>query len=159
MQNLCEFCNTPGSVILKRKDRRMEKQNEVILEMRNIVKSFPGVKALDHAGLRLKKGEVHALIGENGAGKSTLMKILLGIYHQDEGDVIYKGEKVYFKVPHDALTAGISMIHQEISLIPTVSVAENIWIGRENNFTKLGIIDTKKEIRKLKNFWIDLESK
>ncbi|MCI8465655.1 MAG: sugar ABC transporter ATP-binding protein [Lachnospiraceae bacterium] len=122
----------------------MPNQNEIILEMKEIEKGFPGVKALDHARLCLKKGEVHALIGENGAGKSTLMKILLGIYHQDSGTVIYKGQEVDFKAPHDALTAGISMIHQEISLIPTVSVAENIWIGREKNYTRAGIINTKK---------------
>lgn len=122
----------------------MANQNELILEMRNIEKGFPGVKALERANLSLRKGEVHALIGENGAGKSTLMKILLGIYHQDKGEIIYKGKPVHFKVPHDALQAGISMIHQEISLIPTVSVAENIWIGRETKFTTAGIISAKK---------------
>lgn len=119
-------------------------QDEFVLEMRNIVKLFPGVKALDNAQLHLKKGEVHALIGENGAGKSTLMKILLGIYKEDEGEVIYKGNAVHFKTPHDALQAGISMIHQEISLIPTVSVAENIWIGREKKFEKVGLISVKQ---------------
>ena len=122
----------------------MATQDEYILEMRDIVKTFPGVKALDNARLRLKKGEVHALIGENGAGKSTLMKILLGIYPQDSGEVIFKGKPAKFRSPHDALTGGISMIHQEISLIPTVSVAENIWIGREEKFTKLGLIKKKK---------------
>ena len=124
----------------------MPYQSEVILEMRNICKTFPGVKALDHARLTLHRGEVHALIGENGAGKSTLMKILLGIYQPDagEGEILYKGQPVHFKTPHDALQAGISMIHQEINLIPTVSVGENIWIGRENKFTKAGIISTKK---------------
>ena len=124
----------------------MPYQSEVILEMRNICKTFPGVRALDHARLTLHRGEVHALIGENGAGKSTLMKILLGIYQPDagEGEILYKGQPVHFKTPHDALQAGISMIHQEINLIPTVSVGENIWIGRENKFTKAGIISTKK---------------
>ena len=124
----------------------MPYQSEVILEMRDICKTFPGVKALNHARLTLHRGEVHALIGENGAGKSTLMKILLGIYQPDagEGVILYKGQPVHFKTPHDALQAGISMIHQEINLIPTVSVAENIWIGREEKFTKAGIISTKK---------------
>lgn len=122
----------------------MAYQDEFVLEMRNIVKLFPGVKALDNAQLRLKKGQVHALIGENGAGKSTLMKILLGIYEQDEGEVIYKGSPVHFKTPHDALQAGISMIHQEISLIPTVSVAENVWIGREKEFEKAGVISARR---------------
>lgn len=122
----------------------MPYQSEVILEMRDIDKSFPGVKALDHAKLTLHRGEVHALIGENGAGKSTLMKILLGIYQEDAGEIIFKGKPVNFKSPHDALEAGISMIHQEINLIPTVSVGENIWIGRESKFSKGGIISVKK---------------
>ncbi len=126
----------------------MSNQDDYILEMQDIVKTFPGVKALDHAKLQIKKGEVHALIGENGAGKSTLMKILLGIYRPDGGTVVYKGSPVDFRVPYEALTAGISMIHQEISLIPTVDVAENIWIGREKDFSKGGIINSKKRIEK-----------
>ncbi len=126
----------------------MSNKDEFILEMLDIVKTFPGVKALDHARLQIKKGEVHALIGENGAGKSTLMKILLGIYRTDGGTVVYKGRQVDFRVPYDALTAGISMIHQEISLIPTVDVAENIWIGRESDFSKGGIINSKKRLEK-----------
>jgi inositol transport system ATP-binding protein len=117
---------------------------EFVLEMKGITKRFPGVRALNGAQLRIKKGEVHALIGENGAGKSTLMKILLGIYRQDEGEVIYKGKPVNFKNPNDALCAGISMIHQEISLIPTVDVAENIWIGREKKFSTAGLIHAGK---------------
>ncbi len=126
----------------------MSNQDDYILDMQDIVKTFPGVKALDHAKLQIKKGEVHALIGENGAGKSTLMKILLGIYRPDGGTVVYKGSTVDFRVPYEALTAGISMIHQEISLIPTVDVAENIWIGREKDFSKGGIINSKKRIEK-----------
>lgn len=122
----------------------MPKDSEIILEMKHIEKSFPGVKALNGAQLILRKGEVHALIGENGAGKSTLMKILLGIYQQDSGEILYHGKPVSFRSPHDALQAGISMIHQEISLIPTVSVAENIWIGRESRFTRAGIISTRR---------------
>lgn len=122
----------------------MPKDSEIILEMQNIEKSFPGVKALNGAQLTLRRGEVHALIGENGAGKSTLMKILLGIYQQDSGEILYHGKPVSFRSPHDALQAGISMIHQEISLIPTVSVAENIWIGRETRFTRAGIISTRR---------------
>jgi ABC-type sugar transport system ATPase subunit len=119
-------------------------RDEIILEMRDIVKTFPGVKALDKANLRVKKGEIHALIGENGAGKSTLMKILLGIYTPDSGEIIYKGRPVNFKSPGDALTSGISMIHQEISLVPTVDVSENIWIGREKDFQKGWLIDKNR---------------
>lgn len=111
--------------------------------MEDITKLFPGVKALDKVQLEIKTGEVHALIGENGAGKSTLMKILLGIYHPDGGTITYKGKQVKFETPHDALRGGISMIHQEISLIPTMSIAENIWLGQEKSFLKMGLIDYK----------------
>ena len=83
------------------------------LEMHDIVKSFPGVKALDHAQLRLRPGTVHALMGENGAGKSTLMKCMFGIYHMDEGEVVYEGEKVQINGPLDALNRGIAMVHQD----------------------------------------------
>ena len=86
--------------------------SEYRLEMRDVVKTFPGVKALDHAQLKLRPGTVHALMGENGAGKSTLMKCMFGIYHMDEGEVIYEGEKVQIKGPLDALHRGIAMVHQ-----------------------------------------------
>ncbi|GHU69468.1 putative ribose/galactose/methyl galactoside import ATP-binding protein [Spirochaetia bacterium] len=121
--------------------------SEYVLEMKGITKLFPGVRALDGVDLRVRKAEIHALIGENGAGKSTLMNILLGLFPQDEGDIFYRGNKVSFKNPHEALTAGISMIHQEISLIPSMDVAENIWIGREREFKKLGLISLKKRYR------------
>ncbi|MBC8537148.1 sugar ABC transporter ATP-binding protein [Feifania hominis] len=114
--------------------------NEVLLEMKGITKVFPGVKALDNVSLEVQKGEIHALIGENGAGKSTLMKILIGLYRRDGGSVIFKGREVNFESPCDALNAGISMIHQEISLVPTLTVAENIWLGREKKFTRRGLL-------------------
>ncbi len=91
---------------------------------------FPGVKALDHAQLKLRPGTVHALMGENGAGKSTLMKCMFGIYHMDEGEVYYEGQKVQIKGPLDALHRGIAMVHQELQPIPERSVGENIYIGR-----------------------------
>lgn len=111
---------------------------EVILEMKNISKNFGGVHALNDVSLTIHKGETHALIGENGAGKSTLMKILLGIYKRDSGEIIYKGKTVNFTSPSIALKNGISMIHQEISLLPDMSVAENIWFGREKKFMAAG---------------------
>ncbi|AYH41409.1 D-xylose ABC transporter ATP-binding protein [Christensenella minuta] len=120
---------------------------ETILEMKKITKIFPGVRALDEVDFDLRKGEIHALIGENGAGKSTLMKALLGMYEIDGGEIWFKGEKVNFKGPNDALHAGISMIHQEISLVQTMSAAENIWMGRTGRFTKMGIIDHKRLMR------------
>lgn len=131
--------------------------SETVLEMKNIVKLFPGVRALDNAQLTIKKGEVHALIGENGAGKSTLMKILLGIYQADEGEIYFKGQPVHFKTPHEALTAGISMIHQEISLIPSVDISENVWIGREKQFKHLGLISEKKRYEATKELLLKLK--
>lgn len=121
---------------------------EVILKLEGITKLFPGVKALDKVNLELRKGEVHAVIGENGAGKSTLMKVLLGIHQAEEGTITYKGQTVKFSSPLEALGAGIAMIHQEISLVPTMDVTENIWLGRENQFMKLGMIDKKARYKK-----------
>ena len=103
---------------------------EYRLEMRDICKSFPGVKALDHAQLKLRPGTVHALMGENGAGKSTLMKCMFGIYRMDEGEVIYEGDKVQIRGPLDALNRGIAMVHQELQPIPERSIGENIYLGR-----------------------------
>lgn len=114
-----------------------------ILEMKGITKRFPGVVALDNVELTVHEGEIHALIGENGAGKSTLMNCLLGIYQKDAGKVIYKGKEVNFRSPEEALSAGISMIHQELNLVQTFTVAENIWMGREKMFLKGGLIDTR----------------
>lgn len=125
--------------------------NNVILEMKNISKTFGGVHALNDVNLKVYKGEMHALIGENGAGKSTLMKILLGMYRCDSGDIIYKGKHVNYSSPAAALKNGISMIHQEISLLPDMSVAENIWFGREKNFTSAGFwLKTNERLIKTK---------
>ena len=100
------------------------------MEMLEISKSFPGVKALDKVSFKLKPGTVHALMGENGAGKSTMMKCLFGIYTIDEGKVIYNGEQVRIANPFDALRRGIAMVHQELQPIPERSIAENIFCGR-----------------------------
>lgn len=132
---------------------------EIILKMEGITKLFPGVRALDKVDLELRKGEVHAVIGENGAGKSTLMKVLLGIYTPEEGTVTYKGKKVNFTSPLDALHSGIAMIHQEISLIPTMDVTENIWLGRENQFMKAGMIHKKARYEKTEELLKQLDIK
>ncbi len=124
--------------------------NENILTMDNISKSFPGVKALSNVSLSLNKGEVMALVGENGAGKSTLMKILLGMYPMDSGTITFAGKEYKPQNPNDALSNGISMIHQELCLIPTMTVSENIWIGREKKFKTLGIINVKKRNKETK---------
>lgn len=105
--------------------------NDYILEMTDITKRFPGVLALDGVSLRVRPGTVHALMGENGAGKSTLMKCLFGIYREDAGEIVFGGQKVKFHSARDALVAGVSMIHQELSNVPERSVRENIWLGRE----------------------------
>lgn len=104
--------------------------SEYRLEMHNVVKTFPGVKALDHAQLRLRPGTVHALMGENGAGKSTLMKCMFGIYHMDQGEIFYEGQPVHIKDPLDALHHGIAMVHQELQPITERSIGENIYVGR-----------------------------
>lgn len=122
----------------------MEKK-EPILRVENITKSFPGVKALKGVNLEVYPGEVHALLGENGAGKSTLMKIILGIHQPTSGTMTYKGGPYAPKSPTEALEKGISMIHQEISLVPTTSVSENIWIGREQKFGNRVFINKKKQ--------------
>jgi len=113
--------------------------SEYRLEMRNIVKTFPGVKALNGAQLRLRPGTVHALMGENGAGKSTLMKCMFGIYKMDEGEIYYEGERVTITDPLMALHKGIAMVHQELQPIPARSVAENIFLGRYPLKRVLGI--------------------
>lgn len=135
--------------------------SEYILEMEHISKSFPGVKALDDVQLRVRRGTVHALMGENGAGKSTLMKILNGIYTPDNGTIRFKGEEVKLNCPYDAIKAGISMIHQELSPIPYMSIAENIYLGREPAIGRTGLVrqkvmeeNTKKLLGELE---IDLE--
>ena len=104
--------------------------SDALLQMKNIGKSFPGVKALDGVSLTLNKGSVHALMGENGAGKSTLMKILFGIYEMDTGEIILDGKKIKFKNPKDALLGGVAMVHQELSQAQKRTVADNIWLGR-----------------------------
>ena len=114
--------------------------SEYRLEMRGICKSFPGVKALDHAQLCLKPGKVHALMGENGAGKSTLMKCMFGIYSMDEGEIIYEGKPVSISNPLEALHMGIAMVHQELQPIPARTVGENIFLGRYPLKKLLGFI-------------------
>ncbi len=102
-----------------------------ILKMENISKSFPGVKALDDVNFTVYENEVMALLGENGAGKSTLMKILSGVYTKDEGKIILEGEEVDITSPRDATSKGIAIIHQELNLVPYLTVYENIFLGRE----------------------------
>jgi len=117
--------------------------NQLILEVEGVSKSFPGVKALDKVSFDLRRGEVHALVGENGAGKSTLMKILSGVYQPDSGTIRLKGTEVRFRDSTHARDSGIGIIYQELNLIPHLSVAANIFIGREP-LTWLGSLDERK---------------
>src|SRR5438876_3056346 len=110
------------------------------LEMRNITKSFPGVRALDGVSLDLQRGEIHALVGENGAGKSTLMKVLGGVYPHPQygGEIMIEGHEQRFSSVRDAEKAGIAVIYQELSLVKEMSVGENIFLGRAPR--KFGIV-------------------
>src|SRR5512134_3127810 len=114
-----------------------------LLEAEGVRKEFPGVVALDGVRLQIRPGTVHALMGENGAGKSTLMKIIAGIYQPDTGEIRLKGKPVKLSTPLAALDAGIAMIHQELNLMPYMTVAENVWIRREPK-TRLGFVDHRE---------------
>ena len=102
-----------------------------LLELRGITKRFPGVLANDHIDLDLRKGEVHALLGENGAGKSTLMNVLYGLYHPDEGEILINGGPIAMSSAREAIDHGIGMVHQHFMLIPVMTVAENIVLATE----------------------------
>src|ERR1700712_1813367 len=114
-----------------------------LLEVAGVSKLFPGVRALDQVSFTLQPGEVHALVGENGAGKSTLIKVLTGVYQPDGGEVRYGDEPVSFATPMDAQRAGISTIYQEVNLIPLMSVAHNLFLGREPR-TPFGLLDERR---------------
>src|SRR5436305_2364763 len=131
-----------------------------LLEMRAITKRFPGVLALSEVSLDVYQGEVHALVGENGAGKSTLMKVLAGVYSKDAGRLRFKGKEVEIPSPRAAQQLGISMIHQELNLMPHLTVAQNIFIGREPRHA-LGFLDERKlndnALRLLETLRLDLD--
>ena len=112
-----------------------------VLEVRHATKSFPGVKALDDVSLEIRKNEVVGLIGENGAGKSTLLKVLNGVYSIEAGEIRVNGRATPIAGPRDAFDHGIAMVFQEQSILTTLSVAENIFLGRENEFARWGVLD------------------
>jgi ribose transport system ATP-binding protein len=115
-----------------------------MLEVRSVSKSFPGVKALDGVSVSFTPGTIHALLGENGAGKSTLMKIICGIYRPDEGQMFLRGQPLEMRDTFDALAAGISIVHQEIQVVPRASIAENIMLDKLDRYRRAGMIDWKK---------------
>ncbi|MGV6989756.1 galactose/methyl galactoside ABC transporter ATP-binding protein MglA [Testudinibacter sp. P80/BLE/0925] len=123
-------------------EQSVQTESKVLLEMKGVSKTFPGVKALDNANLTVRSHSVHALMGENGAGKSTLLKCLFGIYAKDEGEILFLGKPVNFKTSKEALENGISMVHQELNLVKQSSVMDNLWLGRYP--TKAGLVDHTK---------------
>lgn len=134
---------------------REDLKQEYILEMINVSKEFPGVKALSNVNLKVRAGSVHALMGENGAGKSTLMKCLFGIYHMDEGEIILNGSKIKFENSKQALDNGVSMVHQELNQVRQRNILDNIWLGRypENG----PFIDEKKMYDETKKIFEQLD--
>lgn len=134
---------------------QLHKEPQYLLEMLGISKEFPGVKALDKVSLRVRKGSVHALMGENGAGKSTLMKCLFGIYSKDEGQILLEGEEVKFESSRHALDNGVSMVHQELNQVQSTRVMDNIWLGR---FPKKGLfIDEEKMFNDTQRIFEELD--
>jgi len=130
---------------------------EYLLEMRNMCKQFPGVKALDNVNLKVRSGSTHALMGENGAGKSTLMKCLFGVYSADSGDVLIDGKLMKFKNPKQALESGVAMVHQELNQVLQRDIMDNMWLGRFP--TKMGMIDRKKMYADTKKIFEELDIK
>ena len=128
----------------------------VAVRMTGISKSFSGIRVLHGVDFDLRKGEVHALVGGNGAGKSTLMKILQGVYRPDEGQIAVDGNPVEIRSPHDARALGIGMIFQEFSLIPTLTVAQNIFLGHEPRGSG-GLIDDRAGARQARELFAQLE--
>ncbi|RQD72804.1 MAG: ATP-binding cassette domain-containing protein, partial [Halanaerobium sp. MSAO_Bac5] len=140
-------------------------KEEYFLDMQNITKLFPGVKANDNVNLSIKEGEIHALVGENGAGKTTLMNILYGLYDPDGGEIYYKGKKVKLKDPQAAINLGIGMVHQHFMLVQPLTVTENIILGNEPRKKKGLMLDRKKakkdvqRISKQYGLFVDPDSK
>lgn len=133
---------------------------EVILTMKDIDKSFPGVHALDHVNFEVKRGEVHALMGENGAGKSTLMKVLTGIYQKDSGSIVYKGKETEFHNTKEAQDAGVVIVHQELNMVGDLTVAQNIFIGREPKKVSASMTKNDRGFQKLfQDLNIDIDPK
>lgn len=137
-------------------------KQDILLQMNDMCKSFPGVKALDHVSLTVKRGTVHALMGENGAGKSTLMKCLFGIYSKDSGQIVLEGQEINFKNSKEALESGVAMVHQELNQALKRNVMDNIWLGRYPKIAGVMVNekkiyhDTKKVFKELK---IDVDPK
>ena len=127
----------------------MDTKQPYAIEMRNITKRFPGIIANDNITLGLRRGEIHALLGENGAGKSTLLKIINGDYQMTEGEIVLNGEVQHFHTPKDAIDAGISVIYLERQIVPCMTVAENMylgaWLQKKDKFIDYRVMEKKAE--------------
>ncbi|MGE5072765.1 MAG: ATP-binding cassette domain-containing protein, partial [Anaerolineae bacterium] len=121
----------------------------LVVEMRGIVKRFPGVLANDHVDFELRAGEIHGLLGENGAGKSTLMNVLAGMYKQEAGTIKVNGQPVVFSSPRDAIQAGIGMIHQHFMLVPSQTVTENVLLGLEEPRFRMNLSEYEAKVAAL----------
>ncbi|MBN1469477.1 MAG: galactose/methyl galactoside ABC transporter ATP-binding protein MglA [Fusobacteriaceae bacterium] len=136
-------------------DNKNNLNNDILLQMTNISKEFPGVKALDNVSLTVRRGTVHALMGENGAGKSTLMKCLFGIYKRDSGEILLEGKPIEFTNAKEALENGVSMVHQELNQVLQRNVMDNIWLGR---YPQKGLfVDEERMYVDTKNIFDDLD--
>src|SRR4030066_2180227 len=124
-------------------------EQRFVVEMRGIVKRFPGVLANDHVDFDLRKGEIHALLGENGAGKSTLMNVLAGLYHPDAGVILVNGRAVTLTSPRDAIKHGIGMVHQHFMLVPSQTVTENVLLGLDEPRFLLRLNEYDRKIEEL----------
>ncbi len=131
-------------------------KDDYIIEMLNITKEFPGIKANDNVTLKLKRGEIHALLGENGAGKSTLMSVLFGLYEPEKGEIRKNGKRVKIKTPNDATSLGIGMVHQHFRLVDVFTVLDNIILGAET--TLFGFIKRMVFPSFLKDFIVFISS-
>ncbi len=129
--------------------------NENLIEFKNITKTFPGVVALKNINFEIKRGEVHALVGENGAGKSTLIKILSGVEQKDEGLILVNGKEAYIKNPKNAFNLGITSIYQELPLAPSLSIADNIFLGQETK--KFGFLNKSQQNKIVKTFFKEFD--
>lgn len=134
------------TLLLIYKRRRRGRVSDTVLEMHGITKSFPGVMALDAAELILKRGSVHALMGENGAGKSTLMKCLFGVYKKDSGKILLLGKEVDFSSSREALDSGVAMVHQELNQALSLSVMDNVWLGRFPRVSKFNPLTSERKM-------------
>ena len=135
-----------------------DKDEQIVLRMERIVKTFPGVRALDEVSLNVKGGSVHALMGENGAGKSTLMKCLFGVYSKDSGNIYLDGKEVNFKTATEALDNGVAMVHQELNQALKRNVMDNLWLGRFPSVSKyIPLTSEKKMLEETKKLFDMLE--